>query len=110
MEKKKHSSARSLWHVLSYYPVLLLVSLRNRTVDKRDRVVTCVFCRDYHLMFFYGLLQKDLFKGGCSFQTKLMSRLSHKICRLFSSPVLLCKLTSTEIRTVDNQLDLRVLL
>ena len=31
--------------------------------------------------------------GGKVFQTKLLSRLSHKVCRLLSSPVLLRKLT-----------------
>ena len=32
--------------------------------DKRDRAITCVFCRDLHLtLWFSGLLQKDLFKG-----------------------------------------------
>ena len=32
--------------------------------------------------------------GGKVFQTKLLSRLSHKVCRLLSSPVLLRKLTT----------------
>ena len=32
--------------------------------DKRDRAITCVFCRDLHLTpMFSGPLQKDLFKG-----------------------------------------------
>ena len=32
--------------------------------DKRERAITCVFCRDLHLtLMFSGLLQKDLFKG-----------------------------------------------
>ena len=32
--------------------------------DKRDRVISYVFCRDFHLtLMFSGLLQKDLFKG-----------------------------------------------
>ena len=31
--------------------------------DKRDRAITCVFCRDIHLkLLFSGILQKDLFK------------------------------------------------
>ena len=35
--------------------------------DKRDRAITCVFCRDLHLtLTFSGLLQKDLFKGKWS--------------------------------------------
>ena len=52
------------------------MSLRNRTAekeedgktlvcDKRDRAITCVFCRDRSslILMFSGLLQKDLFKG-----------------------------------------------
>ena len=32
--------------------------------DKRDRAINCVFCRDLHFtLTFFGLLQKDLFKG-----------------------------------------------
>ena len=32
--------------------------------DKRERAITCVFCRDLHLTStFSGLLQTDLFKG-----------------------------------------------
>ena len=47
---------------------------------------------------FSGLLQKDLLKGQWNlrqifFQTKLLSRLSHKVCRLLCSQVLLRKLT-----------------
>ena len=67
--------------------------------DKRDRAITCVFCRGLHLNFtFSGLLQKDQFKGKRSleksyFKTKLLSRLSHKVCRLLTSPVLLRKFT-----------------
>ena len=88
----------------------LIVSLRNRTAgrrrrrtlvcDKRDRAFTYVFCRDLHLTsMFSGLLQKDLFKGRwilakSFFQAKLLSRLSHKVCRLLSSPVLLRKFTN----------------
>ena len=49
-------------------------------------------------LMFSGLLQKDLFKGGWSlaknfFQTNLLSRLSHKVCHLLSSPVVLRKFT-----------------
>ena len=33
--------------------------------DKRDRAITCMFCRDRHVtLMISGLLQKDLFKGG----------------------------------------------
>jgi len=48
---------------------------------------------------FSGILQKDLFIGRVKFgekifQTKLLSHLSHKVCRLLSSPVLLRKFTN----------------
>ena len=60
---------------------------------KSDRAITYVFCRDLHLTFmFSGLLQNDLFQV---FQTKLLSHLSNKVCRLLSSPVLLRKFTNT---------------
>ena len=37
---------------------------KTRVRDKRDRVITCIFCRDLKLTsLFSGLLQKDLFKG-----------------------------------------------
>ena len=46
--------------------------------DKRDRAITCVL--------------KERF-GGKIFQSKLLTRLSHKVCCLLSSPVLLRKFT-----------------
>ena len=59
---------------------------------KSDRAITYVFCRDLHLTFmFSGLLQNDLFQV---FQTKLLSHLSNKVCRLLSCPVLLRKFTN----------------
>ena len=57
---------------------LVIVSLCNRTAEerirenpvvcnKRDRVITCVFCQDLHLtLMFSALVQKDLFKGMLS--------------------------------------------
>ena len=42
---------------------------KKRTLvrDKRDRGITCVFCRDLHLtLMFSGLLQKHLCKGKLS--------------------------------------------
>ena len=47
---------------------------------------------------FSGLLQKKSVKRKAKFdgnflETKFLSRLSHKVCRLLSSPVLLRKLT-----------------
>ena len=52
-------------------------------------------------LMLFALLQKDLFKGilefgGRFFQTKLLSRLSHKVCRHLSSPFLLHKFTIFE--------------
>ena len=51
---------------------------------------------------FSGLLQKDPFQRRVKFarnvfQTKLLSHLSHKVCRLLSSPVLSHKLTITRM-------------
>ena len=37
---------------------------KTAVCDKRDRAITCGFCRDLHLTpRFSGPLQKDLFKG-----------------------------------------------
>ena len=59
--------------------------------DKRDRAVTYVLCRDPHLKFlnaFWSLQKERKVKFGVKlFQAKLLSRLSHKACRLLSSPV-----------------------
>ena len=41
--------------------------------------------------------------GGTLFQTKLWSRLSHKVCRLLSSPVLSCKFTIVSARLSSPQ-------
>ena len=66
--------------------------------DKHDSwAIACVLCRDPRLtLMFSGLCKKHLFRrkvkfGVKLFQTKLLSRLSHKVCRLLSSPVLLRK-------------------
>ena len=59
--------------------------------DKRDRAITCVFRRDLYLtLMFSGLCKKICYVkfGEKLFQTKLLSRLSHKVCCLDSSPVL----------------------
>ena len=66
--------------------------------DKRERAITCVFCRDLHLtLTISGLFKRICLKegkfGGKCFQTKLLSRLSHKVCRLLFSSVLLPKFT-----------------
>ena len=68
--------------------------------DKRDRAITWEFCGGLPLtLMFSGLVQNDLFQGRCSlakrfFETKLLSRLSHNVCCLLSSPVLLRELTT----------------
>ena len=66
--------------------------------DKLDRAITCVFCRDLHLALMFSCVYKKIclrkvMFGGKLFQTKSLSRLSHKVCRLLSSPVLLRKFT-----------------
>ena len=118
-KKERHGRVRP------FYPLTLscacrclrlassIVSLRNRTVERRGPQNTCVWqtWQAYYLCVLWwslpelmlsGLLQKNLFKGRWSsaeklFQTKLLSRLSHKVCRLLSSPVLLRKLTNVLI-------------
>ena len=83
--------------------ILTSVSLRNKTAKhvcgKRDRAITCVFCRDFHLTqskgewainnnMFWSFAKRSVKRrvnfGGKIFQT--ISRSSHKICRLLSSP------------------------
>ena len=47
--------------------------------DKRDRAITCVFCRDLHLTtMFSGPLPKDLFEG----MWRLRKVVSNKIVTL----------------------------
>ena len=41
--------------------------------------------------------------GEKLFQTKLLSRLSHKVCRLLPSPVLLRKFTISEFTQQDDR-------
>ena len=76
----------------------------NKTLarDKREGAITCVFCRDLHLTFMFSSRLQDcedpLFTerwsfSGKHFQTKLLSSLSHKVCRRPSSLVLLRKFT-----------------
>ena len=70
--------------------------------DKHDSTITCVFYRDLHLtLIFSSRLQKDLLKKKVKFvaETQLWSRVSHKVCRLLSCPVLM--------RTTDVPLVLR---
>ena len=64
--------------------------------DKRDKAITSVFCRDLYLeLTISGLLKNGVFKGrgklAESFFKQFLSLLTHKVCRLLSSPVLLRK-------------------
>ena len=71
--------------------------------DKRDRGTTCEFYRDiiflilifqfisYFLVLYKKICLKKVKFGGRLFQRKLLSRLSHKVCRLLYFPVLLRK-------------------
>ena len=57
-----------------------------------------MLCRDLHLTLMFSGLYKEICLREREvwrklFQTKLLSRLSHKVCRLLSSPVLLHKFT-----------------
>ena len=66
--------------------------------DKRDRAITCVFCHDLHLtLMFPGLNEMICLKESEVWQrdisNKIIVMLSHKVCRLLSSPVLLRKFT-----------------
>ena len=82
-EKKSKIKIMKKWmHVLTLYQIwylylyivvginqlLSIASLRNRTGktlvrDKRDRAITCVFCRDLHLTsMFFGLYKKICLK------------------------------------------------
>ena len=54
----------------------------KRLCDKPDRAIAWECCRGLPLSLMFS---------GLFFQTKLLSRLSHKVCRLLSSPVLLRK-------------------
>ena len=72
--------------------------------DKHDRAITYMFCQDLHLtLMFYGLLQKDLFKLKWSLVKRYFKQnychayLSHKVCCLLPSPVLVRKFTITGI-------------
>ena len=64
--------------------------------DKRDRAITYEFCRDLHLTLIWCFKKRSVERkvkfSGRFFQTKL---LSHKVCRLLPSLVLLHKFTIT---------------
>ena len=67
--------------------------------DESDKAITCVLCRYLHLTLMFSgrftkiSVQRKVKFGEELFQTKLLSRLSHKVCRLLSSPDLLVKFT-----------------
>ena len=75
---------------------LIMVSLRKRTAWRRKWHFTCVWqtWQDYYLGVKFG---------GTLFQTKLWSCLSHKVCRLLSSPVLSGKFTIVSARLSSPQ-------
>ena len=67
--------------------------------DKLDRAITCMLCRDLHLALMFSCFYKKICLKESEvwrkvISTKLLSRLSHKVCRLLSSPVLLRKFTN----------------
>ena len=87
-----------------------IVSSRNRTAGRRGRLNAWVWqtWQGYNLRVLswsslninmsFGLLGKYLFKGRWSsaesfFKKKLLSGMPHRVFRLFSSSVLLCKFT-----------------
>ena len=51
--------------------------------DKCNRAITCMLCRDLHS----ALMFSGFYKKICLKESDLLSRLSHKVCRLLSSPV-----------------------
>ena len=70
--------------------------------DKGDRDITCVFCGELYLtinVFWLHVYKNVCLKKGEVWQnfflTQLQSRLSHKVCRLLFTAVLLCKFTIT---------------
>ena len=85
------------------------VSLCNRMAERRGQQNACMWqtWQGYYLSVMlwssfninvFWSLQKHLFKGKL-FQTKLLPRLSHKVCCLLSSPVLLRTFTNIRTRT-----------
>ena len=85
-----------------------LVSLRNRTEEENGKTPVCKKTwQGYYLRvlswsaltinIFWSFTKRSVYRkvkfGGKLFETKLLSRLSHKVCRLLSTPVLLRKFT-----------------
>ena len=63
--------------------------------DKLDRAITCMLCRDLHLALMFSCFYKKICLKESDVWRKVIpnTRLSHKVCRLLSSPVLLRKFT-----------------
>ena len=80
-----------LWNKLKTQWNLHFPSNNGKTLvcDKRDRAINCEFVVNLTLMF-SGLLKKDLFDGNWRLAESFFKQnLSHKVCRLLSSSVLL---------------------
>ena len=101
LQDLKESTVRSVGTFPRLITLPAVGSIKTLVCDERDRVITCVFCRD---LFYLTLKFSGLYKNVCLvkigeklFQTKLLSSLSHKTFRLLSSPVLLRISLSSEI-------------
>ena len=85
-----------------------LVSLRDRTAKRLKAanvtglLLACFVGNSLNINFFLLFYKKICFRnvkfGGRFFQTKLLSRLSHNVCRRLSSSVLLRKFTIVRVR------------
>ena len=94
------------------------MSLRNRSAGRRGRHNACArqTWQGYYLRVLswsslntyvlWSFTKRSVWRkvtfGENLFQTKLLSRLSHKVCRLLSSPVLLRKFTNINRRLRDD--------
>ena len=84
-----------------------LVSLRDRTAkhlkaaNVTGLLLACFVGNSLNINFFLLFYKKICFRnvkfGKRFFQKKLLSRLSHKVCRRLSSPVLLRKFTIVRV-------------
>ena len=84
-----------------------LVSLRDRTAKRLKAanvtglLLACFVGNSLNINFFLLFCKKICFRnvkfGKRFFQKKLLSRLSHKVCRRLSSPVLLRKFTIVRV-------------
>ena len=87
----------------------IIVSSRNRTVERRGRqnarawqtwrglLLACFVANSLKIDVSFSStkrsVQRNVKFGGSKAKAKLLSRLSHKVCRRLSSPVLLRKFT-----------------